>query len=73
MNHKIITKELKLDIGEALWRLRREKKLRISKVAEDLSCGETKLDLLETGRKFDYDLLRRLAKYYNKDLKIRFE
>lgn len=73
MNHKIITKELKFDIGEALWLARREKKLRINKVAEDISCGQTKLDLLETGRQFDYSLIRKLAKYYGKDLKIRFE
>lgn len=73
MNHDLITKELRKDIGEALWQLRRDKKLRLSTVARAVNYHERQIDLLEMGRKFDYSLLRKLAKYYNVNMKIKFE
>lgn len=73
MNHDLITKEMKHDIGEALWRARREKRSKLETVANAVGCLQGKIDLLEMGRIFDYNLLRKLAKYYGKDIKISFE
>ena len=73
MKHNIITKELKIDVGEAFWRIRREKKLKQIKVAEAVECGVSKLDDIEMGRQFDYNLFRKLAKYYGVNMKIVFE
>ena len=49
------------------------KKLRISTIVKDVGYVESKIDLLEMGRQFDYGLIRKLAKYYNVDIKFMFE
>ena len=73
MDHNIITREFRKDIGEALWKARREKKLLVSKVADDLGEKQRDIELLEMGRIFEYSLLRKLAQYYGKNMKIVFE
>ena len=73
MEHNIITKELKIDLGQALWQARRDKKMHISNVAEAIGANEKQIDLVEMGRKFDYSLTRKLAKYYGKSVKIILE
>ena len=73
MNRDIAGKEFRKDIGEALWKARREKKLLVSKVADDLGEKQRDIELIEMGRIFEYRLIRKLAKYYKKDLKFVFE
>ena len=73
MDHNIITREIRLEVGQALWEARRKKKLRLSTVAEAIGINEKYIDLIEMGRTFEFSLVRKLAKYYGVSLKIVFD
>ena len=73
MEHNIITKELRLEVGQALWEARRKKKLRLSSVAEAINVNEKYIDLIEMGRVFEFSLVRKLANFYGVSVKVVFD
>lgn len=72
-NHNFIDKESMREIGYALWQARQEKRLYLDKVQKATNIPQRIIDGMETGRKINYGALRKLLRYYEKNMKIVLE
>ncbi len=67
--------ETKIDLGNQIFNLRRDKKLSLSDLANDTGLPLERLNKVELGRHISLDIsfLQRLARFFHKKLKITFE
>ena len=69
----LIDKETKLSIGRSLWEERRKRKLSLLDVSRATSVRMVRIDKMETGRSFSFEVCRILVKYYGKNIKFYIE
>ena len=69
----LMDRETLFQIGEELWRLRRERHLRVSQISKQLCIPEKEIEALEMGRHIQYGYMRKLAQFYGKKLRVTLE
>ena len=66
-------KETMRQIGQALWELRRDKRLQLHHVSTQAKIPENILERMEIGRNMPYGTLRKLLNFYGKSIRISIE
>ena len=69
----LVDKEAIREIGQALWELRRSKRMPIQDVSLKTHIPLIRIDLLETGRGFSFKDYKKLTRFYGKKMKVSFE
>lgn len=73
LNKSQILHNLKLAIGEELFRQRQQQGLSLKELSKLTNINQDSLDAAETGRGTRLSLLLKLALFYDKDIKIFYE
>lgn len=73
LNKSQILHNLKLAIGEELFRQRQKQGLSLKELSKLTNINQDSLDAAETGRGTRLSLLLKLALFYDKDIKIFYE
>jgi len=73
MGNNFIDKQSLLDIGEELFRLRREKHLFLYQLAKQTGIPAKVIEGIEIGRYLKFRELRNLSKFYGKKPRIVFD
>ena len=66
-------KQGRLEVGYALWQLRREKGMTLSQASIQMNIPIRIIDSHELGRIQQYTTMRRMSDFYGKKMKITFE
>ncbi len=61
------------EIGEGLWRLRKERGMYLRTVATQTNLPERVIEGMEIGKFIQYSAFRRLTEFYGKKMRILFE
>ncbi|MBR6356289.1 MAG: hypothetical protein IKR92_05495 [Alphaproteobacteria bacterium] len=61
------------EIGEGLWRLRKERGMYLRTVATQTNLPERVIEGMEIGKFIKYSAFRRLTEFYGKKMRIVFE
>ena len=69
----LMDRETLFQVGEELWRLRRERHLRLSQISKQLCIPEKEIEALEMGRHIQYGYMRKLEQFYGKKLRVTLE
>ena len=68
-----IDKETQKEIGMELWKMRRDKHLRLRNVQTQTHIPADVIERIEIGRGLNYGIIRKLITFYGKKMKIVFE
>ncbi|MBQ8481860.1 MAG: hypothetical protein IJ532_04950 [Alphaproteobacteria bacterium] len=68
-----LNKKIRMQIGHELWLARQEKHLYIYQVAKHSRVPIDLIDIMELGKAIDVTALKKLLKFYGKQIKICFK
>ena len=68
-----IDKETQREIGMELWKMRRDKRLRLQNVQTQTHIPANVIEKIEIGRNLNYGVIRKLVTFYGKKMKVVFE
>ena len=68
-----VDKETQKEIGHELWKIRQEKRLLLHQVQNKTHIPERIIDGIEIGRHLNYGMVRKLIKFYGKNMRVVFE
>lgn len=68
-----VDKETQKQIGMELWKMRREKHLRLRNVQTQTHIPADVIERIEIGRGLNYGIIRKLIAFYGKKMKVVFE
>ncbi len=69
----LVDRETLNEIGRELWKLRQERRLLLHQVQNLTHIPERMIDRIETGRGLNYGVVRKLIKFYGKNMHVVFE
>ena len=72
-NNHFINRESREELGYALWLLRRERRLNLTRLSQKVNIPARVLDEIERGRHFEFCAMYKLLDFYGKKIKIGFE
>ena len=68
-----VDRETQKQIRHELWKIRQEKRMLLHQVQSRTHIPERIIDGIETGRSLNYGMIRKLIKFYGKNMRVIFE